>query len=180
MRKAIIFCIAVLLLVPAFLNAQPEYPTDKGSMLIGGTAYFTSSGGDARGNNRFNVLSTKIMYFIAQNLAFGGNFLFMNQSWGDDSQTSIGIGPVIIYYLGEPDRKTLPFIGSSFTYANLSDAYSQIIISVNGGVTFMIARNVGITGEAVFQFENFSPEGGGDSKTGNSFGIAFGVTAFIY
>ncbi len=182
MRKAIVICVTVLFLLPSILTAQAEFATDKGSMLVGGSASFTSSGGDAQGDDRYNILqiNTKIMYFIALNLAIGGNFQFINQSYGDDSQTSVAIGPTIAYFFGQPDSRTIPFIGASFTYGNVSDAYSQTSFSVGGGMVFMFARNIGLTTEASYQFESYSPEGSSDSVSGNTFGIALGISAFIY
>jgi hypothetical protein len=183
MRKAIVLFIAVLFLLPAILSAQPEYATDKGSMLVGGSASFTSSGGDdVWGDDRFNelILDARIVHFIAQNFGIGGRFQFINQSYGNESQTYMMIGPTVIYYFGAPDKNILPFITASFLYGNLSDSYSQTVFGFGGGFTYMVARNIGFTTEAFYQFENYNPEGEGDSASGNTFGIAFGISAFIY
>ena len=182
MRKAIVLCITVMFLIPVVLVAQPEFATDKGSMMIGGSASFQSSGGDVRGDDRLSVitLDTKIMHFIAQNLGIGGSVQFINQSQGDESLTYIMIGPTVAYYFGAADKKILPFVRGTFLYGNLSDEYSETIIKFGAGFTYMISTAIGLTSEAYYQLENYSPDGGGDSVSGNTFGIELGISAFIY
>lgn len=50
----------------------------------------------------------------------------------------------------------------------------------SGGAAFMLARNVALIGEAFYLIENLTPEEAENSVSGNTFGVRFGVAAFIF
>jgi hypothetical protein len=164
-------------------SAQPEYAVDKGSFVLNTSGMFTSQGGDdLYGDDRLTtfMLNTSLLYFVIPNLAIGGNFELLTASLGGDSETLFGIGPEIDYFFGTEETNLYPFIGGSFLYSNLSDAYSATFINFHGGINYMLTTHVGLLGQAFFQLENYNPEGDGDSLSGNTFGLAFGISAFLY
>jgi len=44
----------------------------------------------------------------------------------------------------------------------------------------MIARNVALTGNAFYMLENLKPKDADQSASGNTFGVEFGVAAFVF
>ena len=185
----LLFVLAALLLAPGVF-AQ-SYPIDKGSYLLGGAVSFSSQGGDLFTGNDSDRLTTvsvypTFAYFISPGLALGGDVQFQKSSQGDFSSTTIGIGPSIAYYFGQPTTRTFPFIGASIGYTSLSfdsgdfgsDGINGYQFGVTGGLSHMIARNVALTGSLFYQNQTFSESG--ESASGDTFGFQGGVTAFIF
>lgn len=185
----------ILLVLSAFLIAPAvfaqSYPIDKGSYLLGGIVGFTSQGGDLYetvGGDRGTTITINptFGYFVTPGLALGGDVQFQKTSQGDFSTTTIGIGPSLAYYFGQPASKVYPFISGNVGYASLSadagDFGSESIngyqFGVSGGLSYMIARNVALTGGVFFQNQTFTESG--ESASGDTFGFQGGVTAFIF
>jgi hypothetical protein len=181
MRRILtIFCILFLLFSGATL-AQKLYPIDQGSIQLSGSASITSQGYEDSDDDLTTVqLNTVAGYFIIPNLLAGANLAFVHQSLGDESSTLFGIGPKVAYYFGDVDSQIYPYLTGSFLYFSLSDIYSETAFFIGGGAVFMAAEHIGFTAEAGYQFENYSPDGGGDSISGHTFGISFGIAAFLF
>lgn len=181
-----------LLIAPSVL-AQ-GYPTDKGSYLLGGTVSFTSQGGDlfASGfdgdSDRLTAFTVNpsFGYFVTPGIAIGGDVQFQKATQGDFSTTTVGIGPTLAYYFGGPGSASYPFIAGTVGYSSLSfdsgdfgsDSINGYQFGVTGGLSYMIARNVALTGALFYQNQTFSDNG--ESASGNMIGIQGGVTAFIF
>jgi hypothetical protein len=168
MIKLVCFAATLLLVLTICASAQPEYAIDKGSFVLGASGAFTSQGGDdLYGDERLTIFTVNgsLLYFVIPNLAIGGNFSILTESLGGESETLVMIGPEIDYFFGDIDSEVDPFIGGSFTYSNLSDAFSATFIKFHGGIAYMITTHVGLVSQAYYQLENYDPEGGGDSAS---------------
>lgn len=178
MRKLNLILLVLLLLSPIRLFSQKSYAVDRGSIILGGTAGFSSTG--ENGGDRFTriALTPSLSYFLVPNLAIGGNATYSRFSTSGFSSTFFGIGPTIAYYFGDMNSKSYPFVSSSFFYGRQLDFSSRIDLRFSSGVAFLIAKNVAITGEAFFLLINTIDAGPEDN--GNSFGIEIGISTFIF
>ncbi len=178
--------LALVLTVAPSAFAQ-TYAIDKGSYLLGGTVSFTSTGGDTLFDEDERLtefsINPDLAYFVIPGLALGANVSYSRISERNFSFTTIGIGPSIAYYFGGPANKAYPFVAGSVLYASSDGDISGFGSELAGGVSYMIARNVGLTGEAFYRLSRLS----GDVFPGverdfdsNTFGLRGGVTAFIF
>jgi hypothetical protein len=153
-----------------FLSLSAFSQTEKGSMLIGGTA---------SGYLPFNIkglytlsLSPKVGYFLCRNFAVGINpygtithYYYKDSFKGNTS--SIGIGPFLRYYVGK--SKLRPFIEGGFSYAHLanstknldgntaSDSKSHrnyLSEHIGIGMVYFINSYVGIETNLIYQHTN--------------------------
>ncbi|MBD3216907.1 MAG: outer membrane beta-barrel protein [candidate division Zixibacteria bacterium] len=186
MKRIILILISALFLFTLSLSAQdddkPSYAIDKGSILAGGSAGFVSVGGDARADERVSIFTFNptFMYFALPNVAVGGQVMFRRQSTEDDSDTFYGAGPIAAYFFGGEESVVFPFVSMSFIYGKETDQYTETALRFTGGTTYMVAKNVGLTGEIFYLIENISPENSDESVSGNTFGVGLGLSAFIF
>jgi hypothetical protein len=191
MHRAL-FVLAALLLAPGAL-AQ-EYAIDKGSYLFGGTASFSSQGStievDGFGEQEADrlteiVYNVSFAYFVVPGLAIGGDSQYRRRSEGDVTGTVTSVGPSLAYFFGTPTSKAYPFLTASAGLSTVSveidgDSGSSngLRFGFAGGLSYMIARNVALTGALFYQNESFDDDG--VSVTDEAFGFQGGVTAFIF
>lgn len=165
-----------------------EYAIDKGSYLLGGAISFTSQGGDIAGDSDERLTTLTInpnfAYFVTPGLALGADVLYTSTSFSGNSNTSVGIGPQLSYFFGGPESSTYPFInaGVNYTSLDIGETVSGFGADFGGGIVFMVARNVGLTVQAFYQFSNLSADTdfGEFDLDSNTFGVQGGVTAFIF
>ena len=185
MYRLLTFLWALCIVSPVPGFAQPA-ATSQGSFLIGGNASFTSTGWNTDrefDNDRTVALlvNPSVQYFVMDRLALGGSGVITRYSQGDDAATSLGFGPAASYFFGPTDAPLHPFVSAnaSFVRATFSggeDAATNFSYRASGGVLFLLAPGVGITGEL---FYNALREN--DTETSeNSFGLALGVAAFVF
>jgi hypothetical protein len=175
-----------------FLQAQDRdeaaTPISKGSIIIGGAVSFASQGGDlyANGDDRQNTLSfmPNALFFVADNIAVGGQLNFTRAWQGDVSSTQFGIGPTAGYFL-DVDSSIYPYGAVGLSYQNLSIDSNFADESINGfqyrigaGILTQI-KQAGITVELAFVGDSFSPEDG-DSISGNTIQLSVGVVGLIF
>src|SRR5690606_33508685 len=80
--------LALLLLAPSLVQAQ-SYAIDKGSLMIGGTAGFSSTGGEGTDDRLTQILiNPSLQYFVTRGLAFGGEVTLQHFSRGDSEATT--------------------------------------------------------------------------------------------
>ena len=168
--------------MPTCLLSQKSYTVDQGSILLGGTAGFSSQGGDIIGNDRLTTITINpsLLYFVAPNVGIGGTINLLNMSHSGNSSTLFGIGPKVAYYFGDQNKTTFPFIAGSFIYNSASDSYTETDFQFSGGFTSMLNKYVGITGEAFYMIESRKSEGSDKTYSGNTFGIQLGIAVFIF
>ena len=198
-----------LALLLCLLTSAPTYaqdnPTDAGVYGLDGSASFRSQGGDLYGadDDRQTTLSLQPtgFYFIQPNVAVGGQLRISRSSQDNATSTTLGLGPSVTYYLGEPDADVLPFVGANLLllrqratvdlgtidigFGEPVDLGEEEItltgaaFDLNAGFTYMLARNVGVTTAAFFLYERLGSDDA-DAQTGNTVGVQVGITAFIF
>ncbi len=188
----------VTLLAILFLSVNvalaTESATDKGSILVSGTAHagFSTQSGDLYENNDGDGQTTisfypSGMYFFMPNLAIGGTVGFENRSWGDWSETTISIGPKVAYFFNLDSSPIHPYVAGSFRYMSCSwdtgttdGTDDGFAFSGSGGAMLMVGDHVGLTGEVVFTQTSITYEGADESISGTTIGVRFGVIGFIF
>lgn len=191
MYRLFLFIFAASILVAPSAAGQ-SFATDRGSWLVGGSASFTSQGGDMYEDNgdRLNTisLSPSAAYFVTRGLAVGGAVVFDRLSQGDFSATSLGVGPSFFYFFGSPNASVYPFIGVNPVYTttsvDLGDLGNETIdgygVIAQGGVALLLTRNVAFTVGAFYAYEKQNHEDLDESLDGNSFGLRVGLAAFVF
>lgn len=192
MRHTLLILFALLLVPSAFAQ---EYAIDKGSYLLGGTARFSSQGTtievDGFGeqdSDRLTEIAYNVSfgYFVASGLALGIDSQYERLSQGDVSQTITSVGPSLSYFFGQPTSTLYPFLSATAGFSSISvdvdeggsSSTSGFRFGFSGGLSYMIARNVALTGALFYQNESFDDDGA--SVTNDAFGFQGGVTAFIF
>jgi len=187
---------AILLLAGAVMAA--ETPIDKGSMIVDGSVYFMSQGGDYYKDTADNSITVigimpSLGYFVAPSIMIGGEIQFQNQSQGDYKWTIFAVGPTVGYYFNmDPTRAEVkgaiyPYVKGFFLYGQnkFDDGTSDYTIDVmtfggRGGAIFMLSNAIGVDANVLFKSESYKPDGADDSITGTSFGVGAGITAFLW
>jgi hypothetical protein len=170
----------LLALLPVSASAQ-SYAVDRGSVLVGGSASWTSADtGDSDGGRLSTLLlNPSVLYFVAPGLALGGDATLARYARDDYSSTSVGVGPAIAYYFGGSRRSLYPFLSANVHYARsgLGDGTSGSAWSYSGsaGAVAMLADAVGINGSLFYRNER---DDLGDWR--NTVGLAFGISAFVF
>ncbi len=192
-----------LLAATAVRTEAQKSPIQKGSIQIGGTADISHTE-PAGGGSTLTIAEAfpRAGYFVARGLAVSLNGRF-RKTWADDQpnarnqgSTEWGVGPGISYYVSTRSPRLYPFISARALY-NKSSSHAELIPSgtkVESGVTtrvwlgslgalFMLADHVGLTSEAFYQRNDntarISPSTEASSKS-NTYGLQWGITAFIY
>lgn len=180
----ILIAVSVFLFVPvAVLHAQTS-ALDRGSINIAGDAAFTSSGSASNGDDDRTtqlIIRPTAQYFVIPGLALGGEVVVAHTSRDNNSSTSIGAGPSVAYYFGRGERTVHPFVSASLTVLRTSfendftdQSTSATAYRGSGGILLMLSRSVGITGELFYQGQN------SEDFDRNTYGLAFGVSAFVF
>ncbi len=134
--------------------------TEKGDWLVGGLLDLNT----AKNSTTFNF-SPNAGYFLANNLAIGGNLVFAYDKLGDLKVTTFGIGPFVRYYF--TDDKVRPFFAGDMAFekrkieqaagSNTEDAFSWFL---GGGAAFFINENVAVDGLLGYAHSKVSDEDG--------------------
>lgn len=175
------------LLIPSAAAAQ-DYAIDRGSMVLGGSVSWSSSGGELYENadgDRVNslLLNPQVMYFVTPGFALGGDLLVERVSQGEFDATTIAVGPAASYFFGGPESSIYPFVGATVGYASTSSSgadASGIAFGGAAGAAFMLSRSVALTGAATYRVQNLSVDQVDESFTGNAFALQIGVEAFLF
>ncbi len=160
--------LAVSLWLPVVAFGQAS-PIDKGSLIVGGNANLSAPSNGFNGDRSFNLtVSPSVQYFVAPGLALGGGVTLGVLG----KRFAGGIGPKVSYFFkGKEERALYPFVSASASYFRAFGSDSGVA-DVSGGAVLMIAKNVGLTGEA-FYTQDLSDEA-------NNLGLRFGITAFVF
>lgn len=173
---------------------------DPGSKIVAGSFAYSSACGDLYEDDdeRLTTLqfTPSLSVFVSPGFAVGGKFLYARSSQDQESITSWGIGPQIIYYIGgnQPRESvrgaTYPYLGVAFVFTKSTYESSFLgqteDISTSGtafsfgfGINHMLTESVGLFGEVDYQLDSMKPEDG-DSVSGNKFNIVGGFAFFLY
>ena len=164
---------AFICLMAASLSAQ----TQKGSMMIGGTAGFSSSkAGDE--TTMEIVFAPMVGYFVIDQLAIGGGFSVGLLTAKEFNTTVLGIDPTVRYYFNGSGSTRL-FGQAAFRYASVKvenfDAQTGTGFGIGTGINYFLNDHVAL--EAILGYNSFKAKNA-DDATG-TFGLQFGVSAFV-
>jgi hypothetical protein len=186
-KPTLVIAVAIALAVPTGSRAQ-SYAVNRGSWIVGGTAGFSSSGGDG-GGDRITLLflAPAGQYFVMPGLALGGQLRLSHSRSGSTGSTGYGAGPAATYYFGRGVRPVYPYLGASVSLARTSlssgfgndpPATTSTQFEPCAGLLLMLGRNVGVDTRLYYlsRHQHFS---GVDHKT-NEYGLAVGVSAFVF
>ncbi|MFN0014537.1 MAG: outer membrane beta-barrel protein [Saprospiraceae bacterium] len=168
MKNITLSLAAFLCLLGTSLSAQ----TQSGSIMIGGNAGFTSSDGTTD-----IEIAPMLGFFVMDQLAVGAALSFANTSSDLGDATGIGIGPFVRYYfMGE--GKARVFGQANFDWISIKsgdqDAVTGTGFGGGAGVSIFLNDHVAIDGLVGYTSRSI-----GEGDAVGSFGIQFGVQAFI-
>ena len=191
-------------------HAAHDSPIQRGSIQVGGTASLTRSRDIG---NDYGWVTLDLMpragFFVVRGLAVNMNLRHRRIYYDDQAVVrdqrfvEWGMGPGLTYYVGTRYRRVFPFVSARTLYSrtrNESDIFARPQDTepaeenriartttgtwlTSGGVLYMVARHVGITGEAFYQRTRTTvrseplPEA---SNSAEQFGLQWGVTAFVF
>jgi len=167
----------VVFLFPVTLSGQ----TEKGSMFIGGTAGLQIGNVEYFGEPADDVTSISLLpqlgFFIADQLAIGGNVTIEYLSFYGESVTTVGIKPLVRYYFIEMGNAEL-FAQARIGYARTffyGEGLGNIGFGIGAGMDAFIKENVALEILAGYDRTSY-PE---YEESYGGFGITFGFLIFL-
>jgi|688.fasta_scaffold964359_2 hypothetical protein len=136
-----------------------------GTILVGGSSSGTiqSTKLGSSSQTLFNV-NTRLGYFIAENLAIGFNFNYIN--FGSIDQTSIGA-------FGRYYVSGKYFLGANFLGSKSVNSTTSGSVNFEGGYAAFLTDNIAIEPAIVYS------TGVGDSSNSSSIGFAVGFSLYL-
>ncbi len=174
--KRVFFLLAIAVFGTFSLQAQ----TGQGSIILGGTAGFSS---EKTGDSKFTSvnISPSVRYFVIDRLAIGADLFVSAFKFGDSKSSTFGIGPSARYYL-TADRPAAFFAQAGFSFLRVNydsdfiDDTNSTGINFGLGGDFFLNDHVAL--EAVL---GYSSEKGKDANDrSNTIGLQLGVVAFLW
>jgi hypothetical protein len=191
--KKIWICTAILLIA---LTGVVSAQTGAGAMWIGGTAGFSSSGGDLYGpNDRVTEISLDpvIDYFAAPNLFIGPALSYAHRGVGDYSANDFGIGAEVGYTFAAKGAGMIPFLKAGFAFLSTKSKQAGMdsddtveskstgtTIVLGGGLVFQAAKHAGITVDVGYHMDSMKADGASKSLSGNVISVGVGVIGLIF
>lgn len=195
--KNLFFGLLLAALLPLAASAQ-EYPSDRGSWIVAGSASLISQGSDFDEDGRTTSASLRpsVKYFVLPGLALGAEVILSHLRDERFKATAVGAGPALAYYFGGADRRLLPFVATRGTLTSSHSRFeplqgpfgdtapvvtrtsTSLSFDASAGGVLMIARNVGLTGEVFYTL--FDSDVDEEDDRSNIFGLRFGVAAFVF
>jgi hypothetical protein len=144
------------------------YAIDRGSWLLGGTARITGnrSTGDESASFLIDV-NPRVGYFVVPHLAVHANLQFQRIGYDGGRSHQWGVGPGLTYYFGGRDSRVHPFVTgrtlrqwqrASNDVASLEPRAKGWSWLGGAGAAWLVAKNVGITGELFYQWNESTTE----------------------
>jgi hypothetical protein len=150
--------------------------TDKGGVLLGGTAGFQVQFTDPESTTNVE-LSPQLGFFIDNNLAIGGALNLNFAKSGETNASTFGIAPFGRYYFeGEKSRlfvqAQVGYLSTKFDLFGDAETISGTQIGFGPGIAIFLNDHVAIEGILAYNIL------GGDFST-NHLGLRFGVQAYL-
>lgn len=185
--KRIILSILLLSFSATFAFSQ-DYAVDKGGFILSGTGSFTSQGGDLYEDFEGNRLSTFSLtsaanYFVVRNVFIGAGVAYTRVSQGEDSMSTIGVGPTVGYAFGKAEGKSYPYIATGIQFYSVGandETISGTSILVSAGIIFSIKKHIGLVLEIGYNFQTLKHEDWAESESGNAFVVSIGIAGLIF
>jgi len=147
MKKLHFTCLALFVFFSTLVQAQ----TEKGNMLLGGTASFGGQFNDFQDIIAVGI-NPQIGFFLEDNLAFGGALNLGYASFGGGtSATSFGVVPFARYYFGSSSSRFFIQAKGGFSTRRIDDGFA-ITTDTRGlfgggpGMAFFLSEQIAIEG----------------------------------
>ncbi|OFX83139.1 MAG: hypothetical protein A2W99_13100 [Bacteroidetes bacterium GWF2_33_16] len=190
MRK--LFSLLIAIWFAGNVYAQPEFATDRGSIMLGGSIYFQSNGGDlyktSEGDRTLSFnFSPDFMIFVVPSFAVGAEIQYSYNKFGDYSNNTFGVGPTLMYCIaGHRDQRIYPFISETavfdiysykYTSTELEGDSKALTSTTRLGVMFMLSKAVALNVNFSYISRTTIDD---DPISGNSLMFGIGVKSFIF
>ncbi|MFT4667375.1 MAG: opacity protein-like surface antigen [Polaribacter sp.] len=173
-QSLLIFSILFLFAFQA-ANAQVA----KGSLMVGGTAGFTTEFREDSDNLFSLTINPSVSKFFTDELAVGGAIGITYQKLGESSASVVNILPTVRYYFTGFENNPAFFgqaqIGLALInqkFGDESDSENALQYALGAGMSFFITENASI--DALLAYNRI----GGDFDIG-SFGLSVGFQVFL-
>jgi outer membrane protein W len=185
--KKITLILLVLFVFYSFAFTQ-DFAVDKGSVIFSAIASYNSQGGDlfenADGDRATTImLAPAAMFFIMPNIGVGGSASYNRQAQGDNSYSTIGIGPSVAYYYGNAESTMFPYLGAGFRYNIMGDKDDKVTgtdIAVGLGLLYPVKKSVGVVIEAGYHIMNLKHEDWDESMSGDIIMVGVGIAGILF
>jgi len=186
-----LLCFLIVIWFAGNVYAQPEFAADRGSIMLGGSIYFQSSGGDLYEFSDERTISFNFnpdfMIFVLPSFAIGAEIEYSYDKFGDYSYNTIGVGPTLMYCIaGHRDQRVYPFISETVifeidSYKNTStdteDESKALKSTTRLGVMFMLSKAVALNVNFSYTSQTTIDD---DPQSGNILMVGIGVKSFIF
>ena len=190
MRTTMI-ALGVLAIAPLVPSAYAQsYAMDRGAWTVGGTAsvaHFNLLGSE-NGSTAISLFPS-VGYFVLPGFLVAATLQYAHSSGSGSTWTGFGAGPSLAYYFGKGSLSFHPYVTAAALFGSDSQEFMGSTSSRGwwswrgaGGIAFLLARNVAVTGEAFYgQIHYDLPDAvPSSSQTTDSFGLSFGLSLFLY
>jgi hypothetical protein len=174
--------LAIVLIAP-FAAAAQTPALARGSVLIGGSAGVNITDDDSSENTTTLALSPTAQFFVANGFALGGELGLNYAKRGDFHTSIVGIGPAATYYFVQ-EGNAHPFLRASARIARVSvsgpivdDHETRWGARAAAGLLVLLTGSVGIDLSVYYDHQSFGDDDGPDV---NNYGLAVGVSAFVF
>lgn len=193
MKNNFFFTVMFLIGITSITCGQ-EYAVDKGATFIAGTFSLMSQGGDMfldSDNNKVTTitLTPSINHFVTKNFFIGGGIELSNESQGDYSSKSIGLGPQIGVAFGNINSKAFPYIDLGLRYYSMNMDFggsygksqtsgSDLILGC--GVLIPIKSHIGLVFEGGYHMLNLKDKDVNSKYSGKILSLAVGIVGILF
>ena len=192
MRNTMV-ALGVLAIAPLVSSASAQsYAMDHGAWTVGGTASVAHGSTQGFDNGRTAIsLFPSVGYFVLPGFVVAATLQYVHSSGNgySSASTGFGAGPRLAYYFGKGPATFHPYVAAAALVGSESRGFMGSTSSNGwwswrgaGGIAFLLARNVAVTGEAFYgQIHYDLPDViPSSSRTTDSFGLSFGLSLFLY
>jgi len=190
MRTTMI-ALGVLAIAPLVPSASAQtYAMDRGVWTVAGSAtvsHFNILGSD-NGSTAISLFPS-VGHFFLPGFLVAATLQYTHSSGSGSTSTGFGAGPRLAYYFGNGSASFHPYVAAAALIGSDSREFMGSSGSNGwwswrgaGGIAFLLARNVAVTGEAFYGQVHRDVPGalGSFSQTSASFGLTFGLALFLY
>ena len=192
-RSPLTVCLAASLLagLPSRSAAQ-DSAVDAGVWLVGGTGRVYGHRDIGNDSRSFIIdLNPRVGYFLVPHLAVTANLQYLRGRNDIGWTRTVGLGPGLSYYFGGPTSRVLPYLTGRTLFqwvraaphdepTAVFDRQSTWVLG--GGLSWLVARNVGLTAEFFYQRSDVRAErlDWVGENSDEQYGMQFGATIFAY
>jgi hypothetical protein len=168
MKKiTLLFLLVGLLGINSIANAQT---VEKGTIILGGDAFFTSTSFDGIDDNlTYLSLTPSLGYFVIDDLAIGARVGFGFTSLGDFDATEFSLGLSARYYVFDG---LFPQVGFQFNSLKFNDADADTSTDIMFGIGYTSFINKSVALEPMIMYSI-------NSEDSSTFGIGIGLQIFL-